>query len=113
MPTKIVAGVTVDSEVTLQDLISSIRTEAGANTIEHALKGFEMINAGGSSTALTAYHTIYFLAETVITATNNVGGDNLSTTTIPAGSTIYGAFTDITITSGSAMCYILGTYADE
>ena len=111
MPTKIVGGVTVASEVSLQDLITGIHTEIGANSVEHALKGFELVGASGTGTASTAYHTIHFLEETVITATNNVGGDDLAAVTMPAGAIIYGAFTDIAVTSGNAMCYILGTYA--
>lgn len=111
MPTKIVAGVTVSTDVSLQDLISTMHTEAGANNVEHALEGFELIGASGTSTANTAYHTINFLEETVITATNNVGGDDLAAVTFPAGTIIYGAFTDISVTSGNAMCYILGTFA--
>ena len=110
MPTKIVAGVTVSTDVSLQDLISTMHTEAGANSVEHALNGFEVIGASGTSTANTAYHTITFLEETVITLTNNVGGDDLAAVTMPAGTIIYGAFTDISVTSGRAMCYILGTF---
>ena len=96
MPTKIVAGVTVSTDVSLQDLISTMHTEAGANNVEHALNGFEVIGASGTSTANTAYHTVNFLEETVVTLTNNVGGDDLAAVTMPAGTIIYGAFTDIT-----------------
>lgn len=111
MPTKIVGGVSVASEVSLQDLITGIYTDVGSNSIEYALKGFEIIGALGSGTASTAYHTIHCLEETVISATNNVGGDNLSSTTIPSGTTLKGVFTNISVTSGNAVCYILGTYA--
>lgn len=111
MPTKIVAGVTVNKETSLEDLISTVHTEAGANNVEHALKGFELLTTGESSTSATAFHTIQFLAETTITAINNVGGDNLSSTVLPAGSIIYGVFTDVNVVSGNAICYILGTYA--
>jgi hypothetical protein len=111
MPTKIVAGVTVNKETSLEDLISTVHTEAGANNVEHALKGFELLTAGESSTVSTAFHTIQFLEETTITAINNVGGDNLSSTVLPAGSVIYGVFTDVNVVSGNAICYILGNYA--
>lgn len=110
MPTKIVAGVTVNKETSLQDLISTVHTEVGANNVEHAMKGFELLSTGGSSTASTAFHTIQFLEDTTITATNNVGGDDLSSKVIPAGVILYGVFTDVSIIAGDTICYILGTY---
>lgn len=112
MPTKIVGGVTVGKETSLQDLITGIHTELGANAVEHALKGFNILNAGDVSTANTAYHTIQFVQDSSITLTNNVGGDNISSTTFTAGTILYGAFTDITVNSGAVLCYILGTYED-
>lgn len=112
MPTKIVGGVTVNKETSLQDLVTGIHTEIGANNVEHALKGFHILNAADTSVANTAYHTIQFVQDSEITLTNNVGGDNITSTTFTAGTILYGAFTDITVNSGSLLCYVLGTYED-
>lgn len=94
---------------TLESLISSATSEVGANTVEHAMRGFRLITDGGTHTTNEVYHTIQIIAEAVVTITNGAGGDNLTSVTLPAGTVLYGVFTDISVTSGTIIAYILGT----
>lgn len=93
----------------ISDLITSLNTESGANKVEHGLGGFHYIE-NGDSTLTHVYHTIAFNSQTeVSTITSHLSGDsNLTNVTFPAGFILYGCFSDIQITSGSAICYILG-----
>jgi|TARA_R110000803_G_scaffold192999_1_gene255903 hypothetical protein len=53
------------------------------------------------------YYAIYFVQESVIAAitmTNSTGSSNLLTT-VPAGMTLFGQTTAITLTSGLAIAY--------
>jgi len=75
---------------------------------------FEMLGKGRdtvvfTTTAQTAkdFYAIYFVTESVISAitmANSTGASNL-VTTIPAGMTLFGNTTAITLTSGLAIGY--------
>jgi len=75
---------------------------------------FEMLGKGRdtvvfTTTAQTAkdFYAIYFVTESVISAitmANSTGASNL-VTTIPAGMTLFGNTTSITLTSGLAIGY--------
>tara|TARA_R110002020_G_scaffold240290_1_gene453019 strand:+ start:2984 stop:3265 length:282 start_codon:yes stop_codon:yes gene_type:complete len=69
--------------------------------------GTEVItNAEGGVTGKDFY-CVYFPVETVVSAINGVGvtGIGYLTTTFVAGTTLFMNITEITITSGIAICY--------
>jgi len=68
-------------------------------------KGFRKLRTGNTSTAGEFYRAITVLADTEITVTSEAG-DNLNAETIPAGVTIYGLFSSITVVSGDILAYI-------
>tara|TARA_R100000388_G_C7223302_1_gene150277 strand:+ start:193 stop:429 length:237 start_codon:yes stop_codon:yes gene_type:complete len=59
----------------------------------------------------TAAHTgrfksIFFYENTQVnTASSNLTGNSINSETFPAGSTIYGLFTSITLSSGACLAY--------
>lgn len=108
MPTVKVAGLESKPDVSVENLISALGSESGANAVEHASRGFRFINSGETHTPTEVYHTIQVLAEATVDLTNAAGGDNLSSVALPAGTVLYGAFTDISVTSGTVVAYILG-----
>ena len=68
-------------------------------------KGFRKLRTGGSSIAGEFYRAITVLADASITLSSEAG-DDLTTETIPAGVTIYGLFSSITVVSGDVLAYI-------
>ncbi len=68
-------------------------------------KGFRKLRTGNSSTAGEFYRAITVLADASITLTSEAG-DDLTTEAIPAGITIYGLFSSITVVSGDVLAYI-------
>ena len=68
-------------------------------------KGFKKLRTGGSSIAGEFYRAITVLADAEITVTSEAG-DDLTAETIPAGVTIYGLFSSITVVSGDILAYI-------
>ena len=68
-------------------------------------KGFRKLRVGGSGTAGEFYRAITVLADASITVTSEAG-DDLTAETIPAGVTIYGLFSSITVVSGDVLAYI-------
>jgi len=68
-------------------------------------KGLRKISAGGSGTSQEFYRAITVLADTVISTTAD-SGDSLSSVSIPAGVTVYGLFSSVSVTSGEVLAYI-------
>jgi len=68
-------------------------------------KGFRKLTTSGSGTAGEFYRAITVLADASITLSSEAG-DDLTTEAIPAGVTIYGLFSSITVVSGDVLAYI-------
>lgn len=68
-------------------------------------KGFRRITSSFVPVANEEYRVIVPLEETVLTVVSLVG-DNLTSITIPAGYSLYGLFSSVSVTSGSAIAYI-------
>lgn len=68
-------------------------------------KGFRQIISGGSGQSEEFYRAITALETSTVTITAQ-SGDNLSSVDIPAGVTIYGLFSDVTVDSGNVLSYI-------
>ena len=68
-------------------------------------KGFKKLRTGGTSISGEFYRAITVLADAEITVTSEAG-DDLTAETIPAGVTIYGLFSSITVVSGDVLAYI-------
>ena len=68
-------------------------------------KGLRLIGASGSGQAGEFYRAITATDDAVISATAEAG-DSLVSVTIPAGVTVYGLFSTISVTSGKIIAYI-------
>ena len=68
-------------------------------------KGLRSVRAGGTGTSGEFYRAITVLADAVISTTAEAG-DSLSSVTIPAGVTVYGLFSSVSVTSGEVLAYI-------
>ena len=68
-------------------------------------KGFRKFRTGSTSISGEFYRAITVLADASITVTSEAGED-LNAETIPAGITIYGLFSSITVVSGDVLAYI-------
>jgi hypothetical protein len=68
-------------------------------------KGLRTIRTGGAGTSGEFYRAITVLADAVISTTAEAG-DNLSSAAIPAGVTVYGLFSSVSVTSGEVLAYI-------
>lgn len=68
-------------------------------------KGLRSIRTGGTGISGEYYRAITVLADAVISTTADAG-DSLSSVTIPAGVTVYGLFSAVTVTSGEVLAYI-------
>lgn len=80
------------------------------NTQNHQLatfgqKGFDLLTGSQSALLATHYNAVTCLEDAVLTVTS-VNGDNLSGVVVPAGGTIYGLFTAVSITEGTVLAYI-------
>lgn len=67
--------------------------------------GFRKISTGQTGTSGEQYRVIYALENATISATS-VNGDSLSAQAILAGTSIYGLFTAVSVSSGSILAYI-------
>tara|TARA_R110001599_G_scaffold131445_2_gene307418 strand:- start:2328 stop:2591 length:264 start_codon:yes stop_codon:yes gene_type:complete len=67
-------------------------------------KGFKRVVSGTAAPA-GHYNSILVLEDVVLTCAS-VNGDGLSTEEVPAGVTIVGMFTAISVSSGVALAYI-------
>ena len=68
-------------------------------------KGFDLLTGSQSAALATHYNAVTCLEDAVLTVTS-VSGDSLSAVVIPAGGTIYGLFTAVSITEGTVLAYI-------
>lgn len=68
-------------------------------------KGFRKLRTGSASISGEFYRAITVLDDAVITTVSEAG-DVLTSEAIPAGITIYGLFSSITVTSGELIAYI-------
>jgi len=67
-------------------------------------KGFKLVENGTAAPA-GHYNSILVLDDIVLTCTS-LNGDNLASVEVPAGVTIVGMFTAVSVTSGTALAYI-------
>jgi hypothetical protein len=68
-------------------------------------KGFRAIGAAGTGTSGEFYRAITATDYSVISVTSE-SGDSLSSAELPAGVTIYGLFSEVSVTSGRILAYI-------
>lgn len=67
-------------------------------------KGFKKVDASNDAPA-GHYNSILVIDDASISCTS-VNGDDLITEEVPAGVTIVGMFTDVTVASGTVLVYI-------
>lgn len=70
--------------------------------------GFRVLTAGETSVAGENFGALQVVADAVISATSNAPGGDASITslTLDAGTSIYGDFSAVTVTSGTVIGYI-------
>lgn len=71
---------------------------SGYGSVVAALKTGTSVNAG-------TFGAILIVSAAVFTTLAGMGGDSVSGVTFPAGVTIYGSFTTVTLASGSIVLY--------
>ena len=69
--------------------------------------GFRIITSSSTLDAEERYYFIQATEDTVIDCTNNNGGYNPATFTLLAGLYLTGVFSDVVVTSGTIVAYIL------
>ena len=74
-----------------------------ANLQAFGQSGFDYVTTGTINSH--TYIAITVLATASISVTSAGGGDNLSSVSVPAGVTIYGKFSSVTVTSGRVLVY--------
>lgn len=82
---------------------SNLQSPAGFHLAVLGQHGFKYLT--GTDSATGEFVAIQALVDTAVTVTVTKG-DALTGITIPAGMAIYGPFTSITLTSGTALAYI-------
>lgn len=84
-----------------------LQSPARANELSYGANGFRIVTTSALNNS-EEYYAIYVAAEASVTATNQLGGANLSSTTLPAGTWVYGLFEDTSVSasSGTLICYI-------
>lgn len=68
-------------------------------------KGFRRITSSFTPVADEQYRAISAVEDSTISVVS-YAGDNLTSVAIPAGFTIYGLFSSVTVSAGSAIVYI-------
>jgi hypothetical protein len=68
-------------------------------------KGFRVVTSAFTPVSGEFYRAFTVTSDAVITATS-VEGDNLSAVTLLAGSTVYGLFSTVSVSSGTVIAYI-------
>lgn len=68
-------------------------------------KGFRRITSSFSPVTDEQYRAISAIEDTTISVVS-YAGDNLTSIAIPAGFTLYGLFSSVTVASGSVIAYI-------
>ena len=69
--------------------------------------GHRFIDSASSLDADERYYFVQALEDCVFSATNNRGGDNPSDLTLLAGLYLAGTYSDVVVTSGKLVAYIL------
>ena len=69
--------------------------------------GFRLVDAAKVLDAEERYYFIQALEDCVFSANNSRGGDNPSNDTLSAGLYLTGVFSDVVVTSGRLVAYIL------
>ena len=93
---------------TLSDIKSVHQNGLQSDARSYGPRGFRILDSGGGGSAGEYYYGIHVLAEAVVSAENELGGDDLDTDTLPAGIFIPGVFMqdNITVASGTILCYL-------
>lgn len=68
-------------------------------------KGFRVVTSSFSPVSEEYYRALTVTSDAVVTVTSEEG-DNLSAVTLLAGSTIYGLFSAVSVSSGTVIAYI-------
>jgi len=70
--------------------------------------GLRVLTAGETSVAGESFGALQVIADAVISATSDAAGGDASITslTLDAGTSIYGDFSAVTVTSGTVIAYI-------
>lgn len=68
-------------------------------------KGFRRITSAFSPVTDEQYRAVSAIEDTTISVVS-YAGDNLTSIAIPAGFTLYGLFSSVTVASGSVIAYI-------
>ena len=68
--------------------------------------GSEYIIAGATGTANVTYKAITALEAASLTLVQGAGDTTLTTIPVPAGVTVYGLFTSVSVVSGKVLAYI-------
>ena len=69
--------------------------------------GHRFIDSSSSLDANERYYFVQALEDCVFSANNNRGGDNISNLTLSAGLYLAGTYSDVVVTSGRLVAYIL------
>ena len=69
--------------------------------------GFRLVTNSSTLAADERYYFIQAAEDTVVSCTNNAGGDNPATFSLLAGLYLTGVFSDLTVDSGTLIAYIL------
>ena len=75
------------------------------NAASFGQNGFRVVDSGGGTEANEIYVAIQVIADAVVTTTTDYG-DALSSTSISAGTVVFGVFNTITVDSGTVLAYI-------
>lgn len=68
-------------------------------------KGFRRITSGFTPVTDEQYRVVCAIEDSTISVTS-YAGDNLSSIAIPAGFSVYGLFSSVSVSSGSVIAYI-------
>jgi len=68
-------------------------------------KGFKKIVSGTSFSSADGHCNAMLVLDDVVLTCTSVKGDSLSTVDVPAGATIVGLFTAISVSSGTLLAY--------
>lgn len=84
---------------------SNINNPANYQLASFGQKGFRLVTSSFSPISGEYYRALTVTSDAVITLTSQ-NGDNLSALTLLAGTTIYGLFSAVSVSSGTVLAYI-------
>ena len=84
---------------------SNINNPANYQLASFGQKGFRLVSSSFSPISGEYYRALTVTSDAVITLTSQ-NGDNLSALTLLAGTTIYGLFSAVSVSSGTVLAYI-------